>query len=103
MVVISGVFGNDDHHGTIVVVAVAEGFLALVQLVEVVFVLVPFNHVKTVQVKASRKELKDVCFLGLEIPAGEKPQKRHRQVFSITPLEVIHSVQAGPTAALNLQ
>lgn len=102
-VVISGIFGDDDHHGAIVVVAMAEGFLTLVQLVEIVFVPIPFNHVKTVQVEALREELEDVCLLGFEITAGEESQKRHRQVFAIAPLEVVDSVQASATAALDLQ
>ena len=102
MVVIPGVFGDDDHHRTIVVVTMPQGFLAFLQLVEVVFVPVPLNHVKTVQVEASCEEFKDVRFLRLEIPAGEEAQERHRQILAIALLEVIHAVQSGSTAALDL-
>ena len=102
MVVISGVFGDDDHHRTIVVIAMAEGFLAFLQLVEIVFVPIPFNHVKAVQVEALREEFEDVRFLGLEIPAGEEAQERHRQILAIAPLEVIHAIRSGSTAALDL-
>lgn len=73
------------------------------QDVEVVFVPVSFNHVKTVKVEPSREELEDVRFLGLEIPAGKEAQERHRQVFAISPLEVIHAVESGATAALDLK
>jgi len=82
---------------------VAEGFLTLVQMVEVVFVPIPFNHVKTVEVEALREEFKDVCLLGFEIPAGKEAQKRHWKILPIAPLEVIDTVQSSATAALNLQ
>ena len=103
MVVITCVFGDYDHQCTIVVVAMAQSVLTFVQEVEVVFVPVSFYHVKTVQVETSCKELEDVRFLGLEIPTGEESQECHRQVFAISPLEVIHAIEAGATAALDLQ
>ena len=100
MVIISGIFGDDDHHRAIVVIAMAQNVLTLVQLVEVVFVPVPFNHIKTVQIETSREEFEDVRFLGLEIPAGEEAQERHRQILAIAPLQVIHAIQTGATAAM---
>jgi len=86
MVIIPGIFGDNDYHRAIVVVAVAEGFLTLVQMVEVVFVPIPFNHVKTVEVEALREELENVSLLGFKITAGHKAQKRHRQILAIAPL-----------------
>ena len=103
MVIIPGVFGDDDHHRTIVVVAMTQGFLTLVQLVKIEFVPIPFNHVKTVQVEAFREKLEDVRFLGLEVPTGEEAQERHWQILAIAPLQVIHAVQTCTTAALNLK
>ena len=66
MVIIPDILGNDDHHRTIVVIAMVQRFLALVKMVEVVFVPIPFNHVKAVQVESSCEELKDVRLLGLD-------------------------------------
>ena len=103
MVIIPGVFGDDDHHRAIVVVTMAQSLLTLVQLVKIEFVPIPFNHVKTVQVEASREEFKYVRLLGFEIPAGKEAQKRHRQILAIAPLEVIDTVQSGATAALDLK
>lgn len=48
MVIIPGILGDDDHHRTIVVIAMAQRFLALVKMIEIVLVPVTFNHVKTV-------------------------------------------------------
>lgn len=72
MVIIPGGLGDDDHHRAIVVVAMAEGSLTLVQLVEVVFVPIPLNHVKAVKGEALREKFEDVRLLGLEIPTGEE-------------------------------
>ena len=67
-VVISGIFGDDDHHGAIVVVAMAEGFLTLVQLVEVELAPIPFEHGDAFKrFEALGIELEDVRLLGLEI------------------------------------
>lgn len=92
MVVIPDILSDDDYHRAIVVVAIAEGFLTLVKMVEIVFIPIPFDYVKTVQVEASSEELEDVRLFGLEIPAGEESQERHRQILAVTPLEVIYAV-----------
>ena len=104
-IVVFGVLRDDDHHRTVVIVAVAEGFLTLFQLIKVVFAPVKtVDEVESVQgFKTVRIELEDVHFLGLEVSNREEMQESHWQVFVITPLEVIHAVQTGSTGALDLK
>ena len=62
---------DDDHHRPIVVVAVAERFLAVLQLVEVVLAPVPaVDEVEAVEVEDLREEREDVRPVRTEVSAG---------------------------------
>ena len=95
---------NDDDHRPVVVVAVAEGFLAVIQLVEVVFAPISAaNRVEAVEVQDIRECLKDVVSIRAEVSAGKHVEEGHRQFFSIAPLKVVHAVEAGTSAPFDLQ
>lgn len=100
--VIFGILGDDDHHRTIVVVAMAEGLLAIVQLVEVVDAPIALEVIKAIEFHSLCAELEDVFLLWLEVAAGKEMQEGHWQTFAIAPLEVIDFVEASATAALDL-
>lgn len=76
-IVVFGVFVDDDYHRTVVVVAVAEGFLTVLQVVEIVFAPVEtVDEVEPIQgFEAVRVELENVRFLSLEITAGEEMEE----------------------------
>ena len=95
---------NDDDHRPVVIVAVAEGFLAVLQFVEVVFAPVPaVDKVEAVEVQDIRECLKDVGPFRAEVSAGKQVEEGHRQFLPIAPLEVIHAVEAGTAASFDLQ
>lgn len=62
---------DDDHHRPVVVVAMAEGFLAILQLVEVVLAPVPaVDEIEAVEVEDLREEPEDVYPVRTEVSAG---------------------------------
>ena len=66
-----GILGNNDYHRTIVVVAMAECLLVIVQLIEGVYVPIAFEVIKAVESHSLCAELKDVMFCWFEIAAGK--------------------------------
>ena len=100
--VVFGILGNNDYHRTIVIVAMAECLLVIVQLIEVVYVPIAFEVIKAVESHSLCAELKDVLLLMLEVAAGEEVQEGHWQTLAIAPLEVIYFVEAGATSTLDL-
>jgi len=84
---------------------VAEGFLTVLQVVEIVFAPVEaVDEVESVQIcEAVSVELEDVRLFWLEISTREEMEECHRDVFVIAPLEVINAVQACSAATLDLQ
>jgi len=62
---------DDDHHRPVVVVAMAEGFLAVLQLIEVVLAPVPaVDEVETVQFEDVGEEREDVRPVRTEVSTG---------------------------------
>ena len=96
---------DDDDHRAVVVVAVAEGFLAVFQLFEIVYAPVHGVDIdQTVHVLYYIFErLKEVRTFRTEVAAGQDMEEGHRQHFAIAPLEVIYFVQTRSAAPFNLK
>lgn len=75
--VVFGILGDDDHHRTIVVVAMAEGLLAIFQLVEIVDAPIALEVIKSVEFHSLCAELEDVLILRFEVAAGKEMKEDH--------------------------
>ena len=95
---------DDDDHRPVVIVAMAESSLAVLQLVEVVLApVLAVDNVEAVEVQNVRECHKNISPFRAEVSAGVQVEEGHRQFLAIAPLEVVHTVETGTTAPFDLQ
>ena len=97
------IFLDYDDHCSIVVVSVAQCTLAVHELVEVVTSPLLFYVYDAIHLEDRGKEFKNVHRASSEVLTGKEVEKGHRHIFVITPLEVVHAVQACTAESFDLQ